>query len=356
MSPAEAPGAHPGETGPAAFAELTPDQVLDALQAVGLHGDGRILQLNSYENRVFQVMLEDGRAVVAKFYRPGRWSDEQILEEHAFSHELAAEEVPVVAPLALRAEGVSDAHGATGSAGLCQPAAYGSSTLAAHALPHGTLRYAVWPRHAGRTPDLEDPAVLERLGAFIGRLHAGGRRGRFAARPTMCPAADAAGWLGEVLEEGFVPPDQARTWRAACEEAIARIGEAFDRVSPALLRLHGDCHRGNLLWRDEGAHIVDLDDACNGPAVQDLWMLLSGEPVAAGGQLRSLLAGYERFGDFDDRELGLIAPLRLLRVMRHNAWVARRWGDPAFPRAYPDFGSSGYWAQQSMQLRELLAD
>ncbi len=333
------------------FAALTPDAVLDALQAAGLRGDGRILQLNSYENRVFQVMLEDGSAVVAKFYRPGRWSDAQILEEHAFAQELAAEEVPVVSPLALE----PDASSRAGAQPVRFEPAQPPHTLAV--FPHGAapMRLAVSPRRAGRAPELEDDAVLQRLGGFIGRLHAVGRRSRFAQRRTMRPAADAREALHTLLDGGFVPEDQREPWHSACLQAISRIEQAFDAEQPRVLRLHGDCHPGNLLWREEGAHIVDLDDACNGPAVQDLWMLLSGDPAAAAHQLAQLLQGYRRFSNFDERELALIDPLRLLRMIRHNAWVAQRWHDPAFPVAFPAFGSSGYWGQQVMQLREQLS-
>ena len=338
------PPAHPD------YGSLTPDAVLDALQAVGLHGDGRILQLNSYENRVFQVMLEDGGAVVAKFYRPARWTDAQILEEHAFARELADEEVPVVAPLALQ----GPAGRVGGDVPRLEPAAP-PHTLAVFAAGHPPMRLVVCPRRAGRAPELEDEEVLQRLGGFIGRLHAVGRRRAFVHRRTMRPAQDARAALEALEAGGFVPEDQAAAWRAACERAIVRIASDFEAVRPRELRLHGDCHPGNLLWRDEGAHIVDLDDACNGPAIQDLWMLLSGEPVAAGQQLAQLLRGYRRFTDFDARELRLVGALRLARMIRHNAWIAQRWHDPAFPVAFPAFGSSGYWAQQVVQLREQLA-
>ena len=330
---------------PPDYAALTPDAVLDALDAVGLRGDGRILQLNSYENRVFQVMLEDAQAVVAKFYRPNRWTDAQIVEEHRFALELQEAEVPVVAPLALQAA----------EPGVRLEPAQPPHTLAIRATAQGQMRYAVAPRRAGRAPELEDDAVLQRLGGFIGRLHAVGARQPFEHRRTMRPAEDARAALALLVEGGHVPEAQAPAWQQACEAAIARIGEAFERVRPRTLRLHGDCHPGNLLWRDAGAHVVDLDDACNGPAVQDLWMLLSGEPQAAAHQLRQLLKGYRPFSRFDERELALVAPLRLLRMIRHNAWVAQRWGDPAFPVAFPAFGSAGYWGQQTVQLRELLA-
>jgi len=323
---------------PRAYEGLTPDVVLDALDAVGFRGDGRILQLNSYENRVFQVMLEDGGSVVAKFYRPARWTDEQIVEEHRFALELAAAEVPVVAPCIL-------AHGASGVRLLP------SDPPATLAVGPDPLRYAVAPRHAGRAPELEDDAVLQRLGGFIGRLHDVGARQPFAHRRTMA-AADALAALTTLVDGDFVPRDQIKAWTEACERAIELIEAAFARVKPRQIRLHGDCHPGNLLWRDSGVHVVDLDDACMGPAIQDLWMLLSGEPEAAAHQLQQLLRGYAPFHNFDRRELQLVEPLRLLRMIRHNAWVAQRWHDPAFPVAFPDFGTSSYWGQQVMQLRD----
>lgn len=329
---------------PSSYADLTPRQVLDALDHIGLRGDGRILQLNSYENRVFQVMLEDGDAVVAKFYRRARWSDAQIVEEHAFALELAAAEVPVVAPRII-------AH-ATCDVRLLP--ATGPATLALCPGPEGMHRYAVAPRCAGRAPELEDDAVLVRLGGFIGRLHAVGARRAFTERHRLDAPHDARAAAALLADGGFVDPGQQHAWREACAQAVDCIAAAFDAHPPKAIRLHGDCHAGNLLWRDAGAHVVDLDDACMGPAVQDLWMLLSGEPEAMAHQLRLLLRGYAPFMDFDRSELALIEPLRLLRMIRHNAWVAQRWGDPAFPVAFPDFGSAAYWGQQTLQLREQL--
>jgi Ser/Thr protein kinase RdoA (MazF antagonist) len=335
---------HAAETPTLAYADLTPSVVLDALQDVGFCGDGRILQLNSYENRVFQVMLEDGEAVVAKFYRRGRWSDAQIVEEHAFALELARAEVPVVAPCLL-------GHAAAGVRLLPEQ---GAATLALRQAAQGLHRYAVALRHAGRSPELEDDAVLLRLGGFIGRLHAVGAQRSFAHRRTLDAPRDAREAVALLLDGGFVSDNQRDGWASACVEAIAYIDAAWTGQPPRPIRLHGDCHPGNLLWRDAGAHVVDLDDACMGPAVQDLWMLLSGEPEAMALQLGLLLRGYAPFMDFDRRELALVEPLRLLRMIRHNAWVAQRWHDPAFPAAFPAFGSSGYWGQQTMQLREQL--
>ncbi len=316
------------------YADLTPPQVLGALDAVGLRGDGRILQLNSYENRVFQVFLEDGSAVVAKFYRPGRWSDAQILEEHAFALELAAAEVPVVAPLHLQA---ADAGARV------------QDTLA-HFEGH---RFAVAPRCAGREPELDDPEVLRRIGGFIGRLHAVGRQRRFEHRHHMNARVDGRRAFDLLKAGGFVPPDQAPAWADACERALTLVEAAFEDAQPlATLRLHGDCHIGNVLWRDGRPNVVDLDDAMQGPAVQDLWMLVSGDPQSMAAQLNTLLSGYEDFSEFDDRERRLIEPLRTLRMLRHSAWLAERWSDPTFPLNFPFFGSAAWWNQQTVQLRE----
>jgi len=325
------------------FSALTPAQVLDALDAVGLRGDGRILQLNSYENRVFQVFLEDGRAVVAKFYRPARWSDAQIVEEHSFSAELTAAEVPVVAPLVLQAADTTTRlrlHGLP-------------PTLASLDTPLGTHRFAVTPRCAGREPELDQPGVLQQIGRFIGRLHAVGRRQPFRHRHVMNPASDGARALALLCDGGFVPAPELPAWKQACEQALAAVVRAFEATAPSSrLRLHGDCHIGNVLWREGGVHVVDLDDAMQGPAVQDLWMLVSGDHATMAQQLNQLLEGYEQFCDFDDRERALIEPLRTLRMVRHSAWLAERWSDPTFPLNFPFFGTAAYWNQQTTQLRE----
>ena len=325
------------------YSNLTPRRVLDSLDAVGLRGDGRILQLNSYENRVFQVFLEDGRAVVAKFYRPGRWSDAQIVEEHAFALELAAAEVSVVPPLVLQ-----DVAATPGLVLHGDP-----HTLACHSVDGATHRFAVAERCAGREPELEDPATLERIGRFIGRLHAVGRRRPFLHRHHLNPRADGQRAMTLLLQGDFVPPTERPAWKEACERALGAVAAAFDAAQPlATLRLHGDCHRGNVLWRDTGPNVVDLDDAMQGPAVQDLWMLVSGDAATMAQQLKTLLAGYEQFSDFDDRERRLIEPLRTLRMVRHSAWLAERWGDPTFPIHFPFFGTAAYWNQQTTQLRE----
>ncbi len=323
------------------YADLTPQHVLDALDAVGLRGDGRILQLNSYENRVFQVMLEDGRAVVAKFYRPGRWSDAQIVEEHAFALELAAAEVPVVPPLVLSAE--------PGARGLVL---HGEPPTLACLNEH---RYAVAARCAGREPELDDPDTLRQLGRFIGRLHAVGRRRPFEHRHRLEARADGRRAMALLLDGGFIARDVEPAWRQACEQALTAVEAAFEDAAPLVtLRLHGDCHPGNVLWRDGAPNVVDLDDAMQGPAVQDLWMLVSGDADTLVRQRETLLDGYTQFMDFDRRELTLVEPLRTLRMVRHSAWLAERWSDPTFPLNFPYFGSSAYWSQQVTQLREQL--
>lgn len=330
-NPAEAP-----------YAGLTPHAVLDALDAAGLRGDGRLLQLNSYENRVFQVGLDEGPPVVAKFYRPARWSDAQILEEHAFALELAEAEVPAVAPRILT------------------PAEPPAAGLALQGTPptlarFEAWRFAVWPRCGGRSPELDQPGTLEWIGRFLGRLHAVGARRPFTHRTAqiaVAPARQARDWLAD---QPLLDEPQRGAWLATADAALDKAQACFAQV-PGLqtLRLHGDCHIGNLLWTSAGPHFVDLDDACTGPAVQDLWMLLSGEREEMAQQLRQLLAGYRTMRDFNPRELRLIEALRTLRILHHSVWIARRWADPAFPVAFPGFASPAYWQQQATLLREQL--
>jgi len=313
-------GAHP-------YASLTPEFVLDALDAVGIHGDGRLLALNSYENRVYQVWRDEAPPVVAKFYRPGRWSDAAIDEEHAFVLELAEREVPVVPPLAIDGRTLhhSDVH-----------------------------RFAVYERRGGRAPELDRDDVLEWIGRFLGRIHVLG--GRFAHRPTLDIAAFGEQPRAFLLDEGWVPPDLADVYAGVSAQALDHVRWAFDRAGDvSALRLHGDCHAGNVLWTDDGPHFVDFDDARNGPAVQDLWMLLSGDRLDMGRQLGHVLDGYERFRDFDRRELHLVEALRTLRLLHYSAWIAQRWEDPAFPAAFPWFGGQRYWQDRILELREQIA-
>jgi len=332
---------------PAPFFGLEPNCVLDALAAVGLNGDGRLLQLNSYENRVFQVFLEDGHAVIAKFYRPQRWTDDQIVEEHQLVAQLAAAELPVAPAIALA---VDPQAAFAPQLQLIYP------TLAKVETPARAHRFSVAPRLGGRAPDLADPVTLEWLGRTIGRMHAVGARGRFTTRLTLSPQAmgrDSRDWL---LDNQFIAPEAIDSWRRAADAALAGVVEIFARVGTVRhLRLHGDCHLGNVLWAQHGPQFVDFDDACTGPAVQDLWMLLSGDRDAMQRDLMTILEGYSSFMDFDHRELQLIEPLRTLRMLRHSAWIAQRWSDPAFPLAFPWAGEPGYWLDQATALREQTA-
>ena len=326
------PDTHPYES-------LTPDVVLDALSALGLHGDGRLTALNSYENRVYQVFLEDAHphpAVVVKFYRPGRWSDAEILEEHDFALELAAAEVPAVAPLKL--DGRTLHH-------------------------HDGFAFSVSPYRGGRGPELEDFEVLEWVGRFLARIHAIGAARPFTHRPTLDLHTFGIASRDWLLANDKIPLDVQRDWETACNAALERI--AATPLDPAAsagsplrrLRLHGDVHPGNILWTPTdrplgGPHFVDLDDARTGFAVQDLWMLLSGERAQRTAQLSGLLDGYEQFRAFDRRELALVEPLRTLRLIHYSAWLARRFEDPIFPINFPWFGSSDYWKGQILVLQD----
>jgi Ser/Thr protein kinase RdoA (MazF antagonist) len=303
--------------------------VLDALERVDLRGDGRLLALGSYENRVYQVYLEDGAPVVAKFYRPARWSDAEIAEEHAFVAELAEREIPVVAPRGLAGRTLNE---------------------------HSGFRFAVYPRRGGRPPELEDPETLEWIGRFIGRIHAVGATKPFAERPSIDIASfgvEPRDWL---LAHDFIPPDLLDAWRSVVDLALASVRRCYERASDVrAIRLHGDCHAGNVLWTAEGPHFVDFDDSRTGPAIQDLWMLLSGDRTAMTRQLMDVLAGYEDFADFDRRELALVEALRTLRLIHYSAWLARRWGDPAFPAAFPWFNTHRYWQDRILELKEQVA-
>ena len=319
------------------YATLTPDVVLNAVESVGFLADGRQLALNSYENRVYQVGLEeesggplgDARFLVAKFYRPGRWSDEQILEEHAFARELADREIPVVAALEI------------------------AGTTLHH---HGGFRFSLYPRRGGRAPELEDPYTLEWLGRFIGRIHLVGATKTFVHRPVLDVQEFGVSSRDWLLAHDFVPPDLRDAWSGAAALAIEGAQRAFDRAaSVARIRLHGDCHAGNVLWTPGGPHFVDFDDARTGPAVQDLWMLLSGDAASMSLQLRHVLRGYEDFADFNDRELALVEALRTLRLLHYSAWLARRWNDPAFPMAFPWFNTQKYWQDRVLELKEQVA-
>lgn len=321
MTPSNTP--HP-------YDALTPEVVLDAVESFGVRCDGRILALNSYENRVYQIGIEDSAPLIAKFYRPERWSDAAILEEHAFSLELSEQEIPVVAPL-------RNEHGET-------------------LFNHDNFRFALFPRYGGHAPEFEDPEHLRVIGRFLGRIHGVGGTKQFKHRPRL--NVQRFGWesIATLEASPHVPRETCKTYVAiarACLERIESLPVTLNDVR--MLRIHGDCHQGNILWRDDRAHFVDLDDSLTGPAIQDFWMLLCGARDEMMRQLDHLLAGYEMFQLFDPREIALIEPLRTLRLIHYNAWLARRWDDPAFPPTFPWFTSPGYWNQQIAILQEQLA-
>ena len=322
------------------FDTLTPDTMLDALESIGLRGDGRMVALSSYENRVYQVRLEDSSEVVVKFYRPGRWSKAQILEEHDFAIELMAAEIPVVGPLPLQ-----------------------GTTLHQHA----GFSFSVSPRRGGRPPDLDDDEVLEWMGRFLARIHTIGARSAFVHRPTLDLHTFGRQPMQWLLQQGVIPLDVQTAWGQTCQLALDTITALAPALDPAndtprlqRIRLHGDCHPGNILWTPTdakpdlrpGPHFVDLDDACMGFAVQDMWMLLSGDRAQRSHQLSVLMEGYEQFRSFNPQELMLIEPLRTLRIIHYSAWLARRWDDPTFPIHFPWFGSSDYWHSQVHVLQE----
>jgi Ser/Thr protein kinase RdoA (MazF antagonist) len=311
------------------YAALTPEVVLDALCALGLRPDGRMLALSSYENRVYQIWLEEdspavGSSIVVKFYRPDRWTEAQIDEEHAFAHELAEREIPVVAPQS-------------------------SSSF-------GGFRLAVYPRRGGRTPELDDPKALEWIGRFMGRIHAVGSSRPFQFRESLTPNTFGHYARAYLLSTAFIPADLLEAWKAVTQQALQLVEACCERAGAVkAIRLHGDCHPGNILWTDAGPHFVDLDDSRMGPAMQDLWMLLSGDRAAMSLQLRAVLDGYEQFMKFDRKELNLLEALRTLRLIHYSAWIARRWDDPAFPAAFPWFNTQRYWQDRILELREQIA-
>jgi len=311
---------------PRPFDGLSPERVIGAVETVGLPCDGRVLALGSYENRVYQVGRDDDEPVVVKFYRPGRWSDAAILEEHAFSLELAAAEVPVVAPLLLDGQTLFN---------------------------DGGFRFAVFPRRGGHWPELATAEDREWMGRFIGRMHAVAARGRFQHRPTLTMEAWAVEPARYLLRGGFVAVHVEQRFEDAVDQLLPLVERRFHDVGAyRQLRLHGDCHRGNVLWTDAGPHFVDLDDALTGPAVQDLWMLLAGSADEMQEQLQDMLRGYTRFVSFDSRQTRLIEALRALRLIHYNAWLARRWTDPAFPAAFPWFAEAMHWERLTRDLIE----
>lgn len=311
------------------YTDLTPETILSAVESLGYEASGRLLALNSYENRVYRCELENGGAIIAKFYRPNRWSDEAIDEEHQFALELLETEIPVVAPIIIDGDSL---------------------------FRHQGYRFSVYPLRGGRWPDLESRDDLNWMGRFIARIHNVGRTASFQYRHQI--EIDRMGrQTADFLQaDGFIPGHLEVAYQTLVDDLLKEIQAAFDRCGTyQSIRLHGDCHRSNVLWTDDGPHFVDLDDCCNGPAIQDLWMLLSGERQEMTEQLCDLLEGYEEFAELDLKELHLIEALRSLRMMHYAAWLARRWNDPAFPLAFPWFNSNQYWEEHVLELREQLS-
>lgn len=320
MNPPHSNPAHPYEA-------LTPELVIDAVESTDRLTDLRIFPLNSYENRVYQIGMDEGEPIIAKFYRPNRWSDAQILEEHHFSWQLFEAEIPVVPPMQIAGKTLLEYRG---------------------------FRFSLYERRGGHAPELDDPDSLLVLGRLTGRIHAIGARENFQHRPTLDVASFAQDSY-ELIREQFIPQELHLSYTTLCEDLIKRLQDIFAQHPPKNIRVHGDCHSGNILWRGESPHFVDLDDSRMAPAVQDIWMFLSGDRQAQTGQLSEVIDGYNEFFDFDPRQLNLVEALRTLRIMNYSAWLARRWQDPAFPHNFPWFNTQRYWSNHILELREQLA-
>ncbi|MFT5208915.1 MAG: Ser/Thr protein kinase RdoA (MazF antagonist) [Flavobacterium sp.] len=309
------------------YSTLTPDLVMDAVESVGYQCDARILQLNSYENRVYQIGIDEAEPVIGKFYRPNRWSNDQILEEHIFTQDLANNEISVVPPMLIN----------------------GNSTLE----EYSDFRFALYPRRGGRAPSIDDLGSLEILGRHIGRIHAFGSDKVFQYRPTISVESYGQQSRDFLLENNFIPMELIPAYKALADQILGDLNRLFSQSSNIEhIRLHGDCHMGNVLWRDDLPHFVDFDDARNGPPIQDLWMMLSGEREDQTQQLTAILKGYKDFCHFNYGQIKLVEPLRTLRMMHHSAWIARRWHDPAFPRAFPFFNTERFWSNHILELKE----
>jgi len=318
-----------GEAATLAFADLQPEDIVSTLEDLEFDCDGRFLALNSYENRVYQIGIEDERPVVAKFYRPGRWSDDSIREEHEFAIALADQDIPVVPPLEIA--------GAT--------------------LKHaGPYRLAVYPCRGGRAPDLDNYALQTQLGRLIARIHLEGETDSFKHRPRIDIDSYGVQSMDFLLDNQFIPEDNCEAYEGVAQMVLDGVEACFERAGNTReIRLHGDFHPGNVLVDQDRLHIVDLDDCRHGPAIQDLWMFLSGDRSEQTPQLEALLEGYQSFRRFDPRELHLLEALRSLRIMHYAAWLARRWEDPAFKTAFPWFDSPRYWDDHVLALREQVA-
>jgi Ser/Thr protein kinase RdoA (MazF antagonist) len=308
------------------FTSLTPDLILDGIEHTGLQVDSGLLPLNSYENRVYQFHDQNLVKYVTKFYRPQRWSDKALREEHAFAFELAEQELPMVAPLKIGGESL---------------------------FSHQGYQFAIYPCRGGRIFEVDNLAQLEWMGRFIARIHAVSAQQPFKHRPTFTADEMLIEARATIVESGFIPQYIELPFLTILDQVIEL---AHQQYKPShLIRLHGDCHAGNILWTDQGPHFVDLDDCRMGPAIQDLWMMLAGDRQQQLLQLDTLLMGYEEFFEFDTKQLALIESLRTMRVVNYMAWLCRRWQDPAFPRSFPWFNNQRYWEDQTLMLKEQLS-
>lgn len=311
------------------FEALGPDLLIDAVESQGFVSDGRFLALNSYENRVYQIGIEDQAPMIAKFYRPERWTNEQIHEEHEYCFQLMEQELPVVCPwVNSRSDSLHN---------------------------YGDFRFALYERKGGHAPELDNLDNLFILGRVLGRFHGIGAMQPFKHRPTL--RVENFGWQSyRLINEQFMPIELLPAYDSLALDVLKKVDQLLEDYGPINnIRVHGDCHSGNILWRDDYPHFVDFDDARMAPAIQDLWMLLSGDRQEQTLQMAELIEGYNDFYDFDYRELRLIEVFRTLRIMHHSAWIARRWTDPAFPRAFTWFNSPRYWSDHILMLREQLA-
>jgi Ser/Thr protein kinase RdoA (MazF antagonist) len=306
------------------FTTLTPDLILDGLESQGFDIDSGLLALNSYENRVYQFNNEKGEKFVTKFYRPQRWSKAQLQEEHDFAFDLVTHEIPVIAPLKLNEESLFHYQG---------------------------FDFAVYPCRGGRIFEVDNLDQLEWMGRFVGRMHAIGAKKPFDYRPTINTQEFLLDARDIIEKSGFVSANVQVPFFTILDQIIPMAVQQYQ--PKRLIRLHGDCHAGNILWRDDqGPHFVDLDDCRQGPAIQDLWMMLSGDRQQQLLQMDTMLSGYEEFFSFDSSELALIESLRTMRVVNYMAWLCKRWSDPAFPHNFPWFNSEKYWEQQVLMLKE----
>jgi Ser/Thr protein kinase RdoA (MazF antagonist) len=303
---------------------LKPEIVIDAVESLAMHSDLRIIILNSYENRVYQVGIEEETPVIAKFYRPNRWTDEQILEEHQLTLDLVRQEIPVIAPLIFNGKTIHYYHG---------------------------YRFSLYPRRGGHAPELSDMDHLLSIGHFLGQIHAMNASKTFKFRPSITLQSYVVEPSNLILEK-FIPKDLEEAYRTLIKDISEILHQTFNTIDYTSIRLHGDCHPGNILWRDNGPHFLDFDDSRMGPAMQDIWMLLSGDRQEQTLQLMEIVEGYNEFHDFNPAELRLIEPLRTMRMIYYAGWIAKRWNDPAFPHNFTWFNTPSYWSEHILQLRE----